>query len=107
VVNADEFVSRWRREKDTLLSLFTDASSGASVARLIAGLGLSAEQEAGVAQAMDAVIADTMYTLLLGLDGAAGLGGVQESFRICTEKGSPVAEPGELEAAAWRHFHGD
>ncbi|MFN7590371.1 MAG: hypothetical protein ACK501_05890 [Planctomycetota bacterium] len=105
-MNADEFVSRWHREKDSLLSEFTNPSSGAAAAVLIAGLGLSSEQAAGVARAMDMAISDTMYTLLLGLDGAAGIGGVQESFRIRTEQGASVAEPGELEAAAWRHFHG-
>lgn len=105
-MNADEFVSKWRREKDALLSQFTNPSSGSAVATLIAGLGLSKEQEAGVTQVIDAALTDTIYTLLLGLDGAASIGGVQEPFGVVTEKGALNSRPGELESAAWRHFHG-
>ena len=52
------------------------------------------------------MLTDVFYTLLLGLDGAASLGGVQAAYRILTAEGLEVsAGDGELEAEAWKQFH--
>ena len=55
--------------------------------------------------ALDAALTDILYTLLLGLDGSAQLGGVQETFRIYDEAGSLISDCGDLEAAAYEQFH--
>jgi hypothetical protein len=105
-MNAEQFVAGWRREKEALLKQFTDHASGSEVVRLMSQAKLSALQSELVAKALDAALTDAFYTLLLGLDGAASIGGVQTSHQLCDDKGVAVAKPGELEAAAWEHFHG-
>lgn len=106
MMNANQFVENWRKEKDILVATFTNPDSGTAAAQILTGLDLTKEQEAGVARFVNEVLTDTFYTLLLGLDGAARIGGAQEQFFILTNSGEPVASPGELEAAAWDHFHG-
>ncbi|KWT68142.1 hypothetical protein APV28_3336 [Comamonas testosteroni] len=46
-----------------------------------------------------------MYTLLLGLDGAASIGGEQQTYTLHDEDGNLISDGGELEAAAWEAFH--
>ncbi|MGE4304802.1 MAG: hypothetical protein AB7E24_12320 [Novosphingobium sp.] len=51
-------------------------------------------------------LTDTIYTLLLALDGAASLDGDQRSFTITDESGTVISNgDGRLEAAAWDAFH--
>ena len=101
-----QFARLWLAEKDLLLSTFLDADSNAAVATSLRGLGLSPEQTRGLRPALDAALSDTMYKLLLGLDGAASIGGRQEVYRLFSEGGAQLSGDGELEAAAWEVFHG-
>ncbi|CUR47581.1 hypothetical protein BN2364_3140 [Alloalcanivorax xenomutans] len=55
---------------------------------------------------MDVALTDVFYTLLLGLDGSAGIGGIQEAYTIRDEQGNTLSGNGELEAAAYEQFHG-
>lgn len=104
-MNADDFVAAWRRERDELLSIFTDPASQSETARLFAELKLNPDQQAKLVMALGAALTDTFYTLLMGIDGAASVGGIQEQFRLSTSDGTLVANPGELEVAAYEHFH--
>ena len=54
---------------------------------------------------LDGVLTDAFYTLLLGLDGAASIGGLQQCFDLRDESGDKIGGDGELEAAAYSHFH--
>jgi hypothetical protein len=89
-----------------LLATFLDADSGSAVATEIDRLRLSPAQAAGLHRALDLALADTMYTLLLGLDGCAAIGGRQETYALFAETGERLSGDGELEAAAWEVFHG-
>ena len=53
---------------------------------------------------VDGVLTDAWYTLLLALDGAASLGGVQQEYDLRDETGAKISGDGELEAAAYDHF---
>jgi hypothetical protein len=55
--------------------------------------------------ALDTALIDVLYTLLLGLDGSAQIGGVQEVFQIRDEAGNLISNCGEIEAAAYEQFH--
>ena len=44
------------------------------------------------------------YLLLLGLDGAASLGGKQISYKIYDEKGTLLNKCGEIEEHAFTYF---
>lgn len=53
---------------------------------------------------IDSVMTDAYYTLLLGLDGAASLGGKQISYKIYDEKGTLLNKCGEIEEHAFTYF---
>ncbi len=53
-------------------------------------------------------LTDTFYTILLGLDGSASLGGIQQSYHIRDERGDVVCTgDGAIEGLAYTHFHGN
>ncbi len=106
-MNAEEFVACCKREKETLLKLFQDSKSGLAVSEGIAALQLSEEQSRLMNQILDGVLTDVFYTLLVGLDGGASLGGVQQTYKIYDEQDQLISDCGDLEAAAWEQFHGE
>jgi hypothetical protein len=103
-MSAHSFVSNWLQLKEELLATFTDDAGVAEVARQIREMNLSAEQQAQMREVVNAILRDTMYTLLLGLDGAASIGRSQQIYTIKNEQGAIIAPDGDLEAEAWRQF---
>jgi len=101
-----DFAQLWFDEKAFLVSAFLDESSQSAAAVAVSQLGLSPEQIQGLKTVLDLAIADTMYTLLLGLDGCASIAGRQEIYRLCTSSGEQLTGHGALEEAAWQVFHG-
>ena len=102
-MNAEQFVANWNSEKKSLLQQFIGGNTLAS--KQILAMDLSPQQTEQLQQLLDTVLTDTMYTLLLGLDGAASIGGSQQAYQIRDEAGNLVSECGELEAAAYAQFH--
>lgn len=100
-----EFARLWRNERDRLLSDCLDAGSRTAVATAIRALGLTPAQVTGLRHVLNLALTDTMYTLLLGLDGAAAIGGRQETYRLFAEGGEQLSGNGQLEGAAWEVFH--
>ena len=68
-------------------------------------MNLSPEQTQQLREMLDVFTTDALYTLLLGLDGSAALGGDQSHYTLLDEDGSVIAEEGDLEAAAYAWFH--
>lgn len=68
-------------------------------------MDLSSEQTQLLREMLDVFATDTLYTLLLGLDGSAALGGDQRHYTLLDEDGSVIAKEGDLEAAAYAWFH--
>lgn len=83
---------------------FTNPASGSTVAAKIAALGLDAAQSRQLAAIVDTMVRDTVYTMLLGLDGAASLGNCQQHFTLTDENGNVIDD---IEEAAWACFHGE
>lgn len=100
-----EFAELWRKEKDMLLTIFMDESSGSEVATAIKTLGLSQTQMLGMQRILDLAMTDVMYSLLLGLDGCAAIGDRQKCYSIFAECGEQLCGNGQLESAAWEVFH--
>ena len=73
----------------------------------MSGLGISPEQARGVREILELALTDTMDSLLLGLDGAASIGGRQESYQLFSESGDQLSGAGRLEEAAWKVFQGE
>lgn len=103
-MDAKEFVGNWQAHKAELLDAFMAPDGGSEVAAKVRALGLSAEQLAGMRDVLDAALRDTMYSLLLGLDGAASIGDAQEQFTITGEDGVVIQD---IESEAWACFHGE
>jgi hypothetical protein len=101
----EEFVTCVAREKEELLTTYFDPESGSAVAAQIEALMLCGEQTEALRLILDSALTDALYTLLLGLDGAASIGGVQSDYDLRAEDGTPLTG-GVLEAVAWERFHG-
>jgi hypothetical protein len=68
---------------------------------------LAPAQRAVLREVLDGVLTDTLYTVLLGLDGAASLGGEQRAYVLTDEDGTLLTRDGAIEAAAYECFHGE
>jgi hypothetical protein len=104
-VTPREFVDCFSREKEALLRTYLNRS-GTSVASKIAQLQLEPDKLKLLSQILDGVLTDAFYTVLLGLEGEASIGGRREAYRLSDAQGT-VLTGGEIESEAWRAFHGD
>jgi hypothetical protein len=103
-MNAKEFVACWRIEKESLVVLFTDSSAKTIAGQKIQSLNLSDKQQVIMKEIVDSILTDTFYTLLLGLDGEASIGGVQHTYKISDEMGNLISDCGEIESEAFNQF---
>lgn len=107
-MGSKEFALAVREERDVLLSTFTDPAAGSAVATHLIAANLTSNQRIEALAAIEAAVTDTLYSLLLALDGSAFLGGRQQSFVLSGEGGEIIANgDGRLEAAAWDAFYGN
>lgn len=106
-MDAKDFAECWKKERDYLLELYTSGQEETAVSDLIEKMGLSSEQKEQMKSVVDQVLTDTFYTLLLGLDGSASIGGIQHTFKIYDEDNNLISDCGELEPEAWEQFHGE
>ena len=106
-MDAREFVQRFRDERDAMLADYTSSEPTTYVGKLLQDANLTDAQRGNVIAALSQALTDAFYTILLGLDGSAALGGVQQDFRILDETGAAISEvSGELEALASEIFEG-
>ena len=100
-----EFAKAFYAEKEELLGEYFDPGTESEVGTLIRGLGLDARKAAVLRRIIDGVLSDALYTVLLGLDGAGSIGGVQARYTVQDEDGN-LLTGGDLEGAAWEVFYG-
>lgn len=105
-MDAEHFVRNWVELKSELLTAFMGDTGNAQVATQINAMALSSDQLKQLRAVLDAALTDTMYTLLLGLDGGASIGSDQQAYTIHDEAENIVTKGGQLEEAAWKAFHG-
>jgi hypothetical protein len=104
-MQAMDFVRAAKAERDALALTYRAANAGSAVGGLLAEAQLTEAQRQKVVIALEQALTDAFYTMLLALDGATSLGGVQQSYRLIGEDGSPVSDgDGSLEAAAFEVF---
>lgn len=103
-MDAKEFVALWKNEKDSLIELFKDSKQETLVSSLIEKMNLDDAQANAFWEVTEAMLNDTFYTLLLGLDGSANIGGRQETYKIYDEGGNLISECGDIEAEAGEAF---
>jgi len=99
-----QFVGLFAKEKQDMLELYLSDPETAAGAQIKA-LDLTAKELKALRAVLDCVLTDAFYTVLLALDGAASLGGKQVAYSLRDDRGRELTG-GEIEAAAWKAFHG-
>jgi len=100
-----EFVELFYRNKTEYLQACLDENSGIFVSSRIKSLNLSDEQKEVMAQIVDGILTDVYYSILLGIDGCAAIGGYQYDYKLYDEDGNLLTNGGEIEGFAWEYFH--
>ena len=99
-----EFVRLCRAEKDDILQEYFSPASGSEAAERIRALIASGTDRDALLTLIDLVMTESWYRLLLGLDGAASLGGTQMTYQVLDADGTLLNECGELEESAFAYF---
>jgi hypothetical protein len=104
-----EFVEGFYKEKQDLSKEYLLPDSRTQVGTLIKSMELNKEQSEILEKLLDSSFTDIFYTILLGLDGCASIGGLtQQQFTILDENKNQVCGEehlGEVEALAYEYFH--
>ena len=104
-MDADDFARLCRIEKDSLLNTYFDEGVETAVGVRLREMQLDEKMHAFLRDILDGALTDAFYGLLLGIDGAASIGGMQQCFELRDESGNRIGGNGELESAAFSQFH--
>ena len=97
-MNSEEFAKAWKAEMETFLS-------DEYIAMKAEMLNIGSNELASCRRMLSEALSDAFYTLLLGLDGSASIGGVKMPYQIQDERGNIISDGGgALESAAWQQF---
>ena len=103
-MTAEEFVKAFYMEKKSFIDIYFNKENQTDVSQLIDTLKLDESGNNKLIEIIDAVLRDAFYAVLLGLDGEAQIGGIQENYTILDENNN-ILKPGEIEAFAWEYYH--
>ena len=103
-MTAKEFVELFYKDKTEYLKLCLDENSGMLVSEKIKSLNLGAKQKEALKDAIDGILTDVYYSILLGIDGCASIGGYQQSYKLYDEEGNLITGGSEIEGYAWELF---
>jgi hypothetical protein len=101
-MNTEELVKAFYNEKQNFLKEYLSENSKTEVGQLIKSLYLTKEQDVIMEKVMNSTLTDVFYTILLGLDGCASIGGVQEMYTLKDKNGNQLN--GEIESFAYEYF---
>ncbi len=102
-MKAEEFVKLFYKEKELFLKEYFSNNSETEVKSMIDSLNLDNNQQRTLLKILDSSFSDIFYSILLGLDGASSLGGVQQVYEIKDEEGN-VISVGDIETFAYEYF---
>ena len=102
-----DFARIFVAHKSDLFAAYSESGSETAVGNMLSTFSNETERERVLA-IIDDVLTDSLYSVLLGLDGAGSIGGTQQAYSIQSENGESVlsAGSGELEGAAYEAFFG-
>lgn len=101
-MNTEEFVRAFYTEKQYFLKEYLSNNAESEVGQSIQSLNLTDLQTEIMKKIMDNTLTDVFYTILLGLDGCASIGGIQEIYDLKDENGNQLS--GEIEGYAYHYF---
>ena len=99
----EELVKNFWLEKEYLLKAVLNEKSGLHSTTCFKDLNLDIDQTAQLKIALNALLTDAFYTILLGLDGTATIGSVQHDYKIYNDNGDELTG-GDIEAYAYEYF---
>ncbi len=102
-MNTEEFVRAFYTEKQNILREYLSDNPESEVGQSIQSLILTDQQSEIMKKIMDNTLSDVFYTILLGLDGCASIGGIQEMYDLKDENSNQLS--GEIEGYAYQYFH--
>lgn len=102
-MSTEEFVKAFYTEKQNFLKEYLSENSETEVGELIKSLNLNNQQNEIMKKILDSSFTDIFYSILLGLDGCASIGGIQEMYDLKDENGNQLS--GEIEGYAYEYFH--
>jgi len=104
-MNTKEFTKIWKLNVEELYNLYTSKGKEEStVSKLLLKLNLDDEKFEIVKKMIETILVDTHYTFLLGLDGSANIGGVQQYYKVLDENDNLIFQPGDLEVEAYEQL---
>ena len=101
-MNTEELVKAFYTEKQDFLKEYLSENPESEVGQLIKSLNLTDEQNVIMEKVMNSTLTDVFYTILLGLDGCASIGGIQELYELKDENGNLLT--GEIDGYAYEYF---
>lgn len=104
-MTAKEFVELFYTEKNYMMKQYFDNSESTEVGLKIDSLDLTSEQMEKMQSIINIVLTDAMYTILLGLDGEASIGKIQQTYELYDDSGCKLTDCGEIEQYAYEYFH--
>jgi len=99
----EEFVKEFYIEKQSLVDTYFNSDTKTDVASLISKLNLNDEGIKILRLILNSALRDSLYTILLGLDGAASIGTKQTLYKIFDEENNELTG-GEIENFAYEYF---
>lgn len=99
----ENFAKEFYKEKKKSVDLYFDFEKRTGVSELIKSLNLDDKGNERIRQIINGILTDTLYTILLGIDGATTIGENQELYKLLDEKGKEITG-GEIEVEAWEYF---
>ena len=108
-MTSDEFAKNFYLEKLAFLkSCFQAQPEQPSAVNVkIKEMALGSTQQEQLKIAIDTLLTDVFYNILLGLDGECSIGSTQQTYKIYNQDGNLISDCGELEASAYEYFHED
>lgn len=100
----EEFVKIFYTQKQDQFDNYLN-KQGSYVSTLIRQLNPDEKGMTILREMIDTILTDTYYTFLLGIDGSANIGGVQQPYNLFDEKNNPLTGSGEIEGFAYEYFH--
>jgi hypothetical protein len=105
-MTTEEFVQGFYREKQSLLAFYVQRLAPPAEGAESPGILLRDGQQLPVQELLDNVLTNTFYSLLLGLEGSASIGGTQTRYEVRDPTGSLLTD-GDLGGYAWHYFQND
>ena len=102
-MNTEEFVKGFYTEKKSMLKAYFSEEPDTAVGHLIQKLNLNEEQTKIMKKIIDVTLIDTYYSILLGLEGSASIGGTQEIYDIKDKNGIQLND-GDIGGYAYEYF---